>query len=433
MNYEETYKKIEHEIKQFFEHSRQQKEGPINRVALMEPFYDHREVMQVVDSLLRKEITLNQSKGNKVRTFEDLWKNYIGKKNGILTNSGSSANLLALHLLTNPSLPNALKPGDEIITPALTWTTTVSPIWAVGCVPVLVDVDPHSYCIDPAEIEKAITPKTRAIMPVHLLGYPCDMPRIMGIAKKHNLFVIEDCCEAHGASINGKRIGSFGDLATFSFFFSHHLTTMEGGMVLTDDDEHAEIMRTMRSQGVIRNAQNEEHKNRYYNNPKYSHIQKAYLFSNIGFNVRPTEINGGFGIEQFKKFEEILAARTFNAEFFLKEFSPYSKWIKLPNPKQGIKHAWFGMYLYVTEDAPFTRKELESFFNQKGIETRQIMTGDVTTQPVMELFPHRIVGDIKHTKDIHNRAFFFGNHPLFGEKERQYVLATFKEFVSKYQ
>jgi CDP-6-deoxy-D-xylo-4-hexulose-3-dehydrase len=431
MDEETILKNIEKEVKNYLALTEKKQTG--SKIPLMKPYYDHLEIMQVMDSLLKKNLTLNQSNGNKVQIFEDLWKDYIGRKEGILVNSGSSANLLALQLLRNPTLPNHIKEGSEIITPALTWTTTVSPIWSVGCKPVFVDVDFNNYTILPEEIEKAITPKTRAILLVHLLGYPCDMEKIMAIAKKHNLYVIEDCCEAHGSEFNGKKAGSFGDLATFSFFFSHHLTTIEGGMVLTDNSHHAEIIRTMRSQGVIRNCRNEDYKNSYFNNPKYKHIQKAYLFSNMGFNLRPTELNGGFGIEQFKKFPSILSARRHNAEFFIKEFSKWSDWLKLTSVPHNVKHAWFGMPIYVTEKAPFTRAELEEYLNTKGIETRQIMTGDVTSQPAVEIFESRTVGDLKNTKLIHKNAFFFGNHPGIGEQERQYVLESFKEFLSKYQ
>src|SRR3989344_8080268 len=367
------------------------KESPV-KYPLMGPSYDHKEIGQILDSLLKRDITLNFNNGNKVRIFEDLWKCYVGMKEGIMLNSGSSANLIALSILTNPIIKNPITTGSEIITPALTWTTTVSPIWSVGCKPVFVDVDINTYAIDPIEIEKAITPKTRAILLVHLLGYPSDMEKIMALAKKHNLFVIEDCCEVHGAEFNGKKVGSFGDLATFSFFFSHHLTTIEGGMVLTDDANHAELIRTMRSQGVIRNCRNEEYKNSYFNNPKYKHIQKAYLFSNIGFNLRPTELNGGFGIEQFKKFPTILAARKHNAEFFISELSSYSDWIRLPNIPANIKHAWFSLPIYISENAPFSRHQLEQFLNKKGIETSQIMAGDITLQPALELFEHRVLG-----------------------------------------
>jgi len=323
------------------------KNNPQIKYPLMGPSYDQMEIAQVMDSLLKRDITMNFNNGNKVGIFEDLWKGYVGKKEGIMVNSGSSANLMALRILCNPIIKNPIMPGSEIITPALTWTTTVSPIWSVGCKPVFVDVDINSFTIDPNEIEKAITSKTRAIMVVHLLGHPCDMDRIMEIAKKHNLYLIEDCCEAHGAEYKGRIVGSFGDVSTFSFFFSHHLSTMEGGMVLTDNEEYAEIARTMRSKGVIRNCRNEEFKNRYYNNPKYQTIDRKYLFVNIGYNLRPTELNGGFGIEQFKKFPEILRIRRENALIFLERLKKYSDFIQMQKVGNGINHALFGFAIYV--------------------------------------------------------------------------------------
>lgn len=432
MTHNETLKKIRGEIERYLKKRRKGQTGE-KKYTLMTPYYGAAEIIQVIDSLLKKQITLNQNEENKVQIFEDLWKEYIGKKEGIMTNSGSSANLMALQLLTNPTVPNHLKLGDEIITPALTWTTTVSPIWAVHCKPVFVDVDLNSFTIKTDEIEKAITPKTRAIMLVHLLGFPCDMTEIMRIAKKHRLFVIEDCCESHGAEIHNKKAGSFGHLSTFSFFFSHHLTTMEGGMVLTDNEEFAEIIRTMRSQGVIRNCRNEHFKNRYFKNEKYKDIQKAYLFSNIGFNVRPTEINGGFGIEQFKKFPNILQSRIRNARFFINLLRKYSEFFHTPDVPKSVKHAWFGLPIHVKDGAPLQRKEFEAFLNKKGVETRQIMAGDITIQPAFALFKSRVSGDLKNTKLIHKNAFFVGNHPLIREKERQFLSVCFKEFLRKYK
>jgi len=425
-------KNIERQVKAFFA---LEKKRPAkgSKIALMKPFYDHREVMQVVDSLLRREITLNHAAGTKVQRFEDQWAKYVGKSEGIMVNSGSSANLMALDVLRNPLLENPLKPGDEIITPALTWNTTVTPMWALGLVPVFVDVDPETFTIKIEEIEKAITPKTRAIMPVHLLGHPCDMEAIMRIAKKHDLFVIEDCCEAHGAEINGKKVGSFGHLATFSFFFSHHLTTMEGGMVLTNDIEHSEIIRTMRSEGVMRNWKSKRFADSYHDNPKYKDIQQAFLWTNTGYNMRPTQINGGFALEQFKKFPAILKVRRENGEFFRKTFKKYADYIRVPEPAKNVKHAWFGIPLVVKENSRFTRKEFESFLNSKGIETRQIMAGDITKQPAFALFPSRVVGDLRNTKEIHTNAFLFGNHPLIRSAERRYVVQCVEEFLAMFK
>jgi CDP-6-deoxy-D-xylo-4-hexulose-3-dehydrase len=194
--------------------------------------------------------------GKKVQTFERMFAEFIGVKNAVMVNSGSSANLVALSVLTNRAIKNRIKRNDEVITPAVTWSTTLFPIINVGAVPVLVDVNLETYDIDTSEMEKAITHKTKAIMPVHLLGNPCDMKKIMEIAEDHNLFVIEDACEAHGAEFNGKKVGGFGDLATFSFFFSHHISTIEGGMVITNNEKYAELAKSLRAHGWIRELKN---------------------------------------------------------------------------------------------------------------------------------------------------------------------------------
>ena len=432
MNYEENLEKIREIIKVYLKETEEDFDKRKIKIPLMIPSYDDKEIMQVIDSLLKKQITLNLKSNTKVSQFEENWANYIDTKEGIMFNSGSSANLIALKILTNPSIKDYIKPGSEIITPALTWTTTVAPIWCAGCKPVFIDVDLDTFTIKTDEIEKAITDKTRAIMPVHLLGYPCDMEKIMEIAKKHNLFVIEDCCEAHGAEINGKKVGSFGDLSTFSFFFSHHLTTMEGGIILTNNEEYAEIARTMRSQGIMRNAKNEEFEKKYLDNEKYKDIDKKYLFINLGYNLRPTEINGGFGLEQFKKFNSFLEAREENGEFFLKNFEKFSDYISLPKIKEGIKHAWFSFPIFVKKNAPFSRKDFEKFLNEKGMETRQIMSGNITKQPAFELF-ESATSNLKNTELIHKNAFFFGNYPKIKEKEKAYILNCFEEFFSRFK
>src|SRR3990167_8707878 len=194
------------------------------RIPLSSPTYGAPEVIEALDSLMSTWVTM----GKKVKTFEAMFAEYIGTWHGVMVNSGSSANLLALSAL-------GLQPGEEVITPAVTWATTVFPIAQVGAVPVLVDVERDSYNISPDAIEAALTPRTRAIMPVHLLGNPCNMDAIMDIAERHKLYVIEDCCEAHGAEYHGRKVGSFGDAASFSFFFSYLISTIEGGMLLTNN------------------------------------------------------------------------------------------------------------------------------------------------------------------------------------------------------
>src|SRR5207302_924548 len=218
------------------------------RIPLTVTYYGSEEVEEAVDSLLSTWVTM----GAKVKKFEEAFAQYNGSKHAVMVNSGSSANLLALSVLTNPILPDHIERGSEVITPAVTWATTVYPIANVGCTPVLVDVDPRTFNILPEEIKKAVTPRTRAVVPVHLLGGPCELEEIERLAEEHDLFLIEDACESTGAEIQGRKVGSFGDMGTFSFFISHHISTVEGGIVVTNDDALYEYLKAMRAFGWVR-------------------------------------------------------------------------------------------------------------------------------------------------------------------------------------
>lgn len=389
------------------------------KIPLNVPSYSYEEVCEALDSLLSAQVTM----GEKVKKFESLFAEYIGVKYAIMVNSGSSANLLALSVLTNPMLRNRIQPGDEIITPAVTWATTVYPIIQVGAIPVLVDVDLETFNIKPSEIRKAITPKTRAIMLVHLLGNPCEMDEIMEIAKEHNLFVIEDACEAHGAEYKGKKVGSFGDIATFSFFFAHHISTIEGGMLLTNNEEIAELAKALRTFGWIRDLKDKDKIAQ-----KYRYIDPRYLFYNIGYNIRPTEIQGAFGIHQIKKLESFIAIRRENAAYWYESLSQFSPYLLLHKERERTRHVWYGYPIVVKPNAPFTREELTSFLEMKGVETRMIMAGNIDEQPVMRLSPYRKVGDLPISRLIMRQAFFFGNHHGIGKEEKEAIIWYITEF-----
>jgi len=229
--------------------------------------------------------------GNKVKKFEDEFSRYVGCENGIMVNSGSSANLIALSVLTNPTIENPIKKDSFIITPAVTWATTVSPIVNVGCKPLFVDVDLDTFCVNPETIKNAINSDVSCILPVHLMGNPCDMNEISKIKNDNDLYLVEDCCEAHGAKINGKSVGSFGDIGTYSFFMSHHITTIEGGMIVTNNDSLADTAKILRAFGWPRDS---KHKEKI--SSKYPKIDSRFLFVNLGYNLRPTEIQGAFGV-----------------------------------------------------------------------------------------------------------------------------------------
>ncbi len=386
------------------------------------PSYDAEEACEAMESILSTHVTM----GEKVMKFEKMFAEYIGVRHAIMVNSGSSANLLALSVLANPLAQNRIEPGDEIITPALTWATTVFPIINCGAVPVLVDVDLDTFNLNMDEVEKAITNKTKAIMLVHLLGNPCNMQRIMEIAKANNLLIIEDACEAHGAEFNSQKVGSFGDLATFSFFFSHHISTIEGGMVLTNNEEYAELARALRVFGRIHELRDRD---KIAN--KYKDIDPRFLFINIGYNFRPTEIQGAFGIHQIKKLDKFIEIRRETARFWAENLKKYSDYLWLHEERKGAKHVWFGYPLTVNPNAPFTRKDIVDSLEGKGVETRPIMAGNIAEQPAMKLFHYRKVGDLPNSRLITRNSFFFGNHQGIGKQEREAILSYITEFMSE--
>jgi CDP-6-deoxy-D-xylo-4-hexulose-3-dehydrase len=411
-------------IREYFAGKRRRAEFILGqtKIPLITPTYGWEEVCEALDLVLDTQVVM----GDKVKQFESMFAQYIGVRYAIMVNSGSSANLLALSILTNPALRNRIRPGDEVITPAVTWATTVWPIINCGAMPVLVDVDLHTFNIRAEEIEKAITSRTRAIMLVHLLGNPCDMDRIIEIAERHNLYIIEDTCEAHGAELNGKRVGSFGDIATFSFFFSHHISTIEGGMLLTNNEEYAELAKAMRAFGWIRDlAQRDRIAS------KHDNIDPRYLFVNIGFNFRPTEMQGAFGIHQIKKLDRFIALRRANAKFWTGCLKQYEDYLLLHQERAGTKHAWFGCPITIKAGAPFTRKALVDFLEQRGVETRPIMSGNIDEQPAMNLFPYRVVGELPNSRFIMKNAFFFGNHSGIGKREREAIADYFREFMMR--
>ena len=296
--------KISRLLQQHFENSREEFIPGKTKISIASPTYGFAEVNEALDSLLSTWVTM----GKKVKKFENSFARYIGSKYSVMVNSGSSANLLALSILTNPKFSKRIEAGSEVLTPAVTWATTLFPIVNVNLVPSIIDVSLEDFNLDVDKLRKSITKKTKAIMPVHLLGNPANMKEIIDIAKEYDLFVIEDSCEAHGAEFNNKKIGSFGDISTFSFFLSHHISTIEGGMLLTKNEEIFELAKAMRAFGWIRDQKNK--KQTAKKNPK---LDPRFLFDNLGYNIRPTEIQGSFGIHQIKKLEKFIKIRTNNA------------------------------------------------------------------------------------------------------------------------
>ncbi len=392
------------------------------KIPLNTPSYGAEEVCEVLDSLLSTFVTM----GKKVSDFEKAWGEYLGIKNVVMVNSGSTANLLALSLLSNPAIKNPLRPGDEVVVPAVAWSTDFFPVLNVGCTPVLVDVDIETFNMNIDQLKAAISPKTRAILAVHLLGNPAAMDEINEIAQEKNLYVIEDSCEAHGATLNDKKVGTIGDIGIFSFFFSHHITTIEGGALVTDNDEWADIARSLRAHGWARDRA--DYKTVAAAN---TGIDPRFLFVNTGFNVRPTDLQGGFGLQQLKRLENNIKIRRDNVSYWKSKLEPYSEWVLLHEERPGTRHVWFGYPITVRPNAPFAREKLTKWLESRGIETRPIMTGNMAEQPAMRFLSHKIIGNLENSRSIHRNSFFFGNHSGIGKPERGWIADSLIEFFEK--
>jgi len=382
--------------------------------------YDVQEILQALDSLCSFRTTMWE----KTLEFERRYSAYQGCGHSVMVNSGSSADLLACHLLANPVAP-ILKPGDEILVPVVTWPTQIWSAMMAGLKVRLVDVSPRTLNVDVEELERAITPATKAIFLVHLMGNPCDMGAITALAQKHNLVIIEDCCEALGAEFKGVKVGNFGVAGTFSFFFAHHLVTMEGGMIVCQTEQHARDLKILRAHGWVRNVDGQEGKEELAQRG----IDPRYAFYNWGFNVRPTDVQAGFGLCQLEKIEAFNQQRNkLAAQFF--EFIDTQKWLSRPEVHPDAAPCWFALPLMVAKDAPFTREDITRHLELAGVETRPVVAGNIARHPVSEVFPAFKERAFPGADEIHERGFYIGLSPLYTEAEISRLISVFTAFLS---
>jgi CDP-6-deoxy-D-xylo-4-hexulose-3-dehydrase len=393
-------------------------ENPV--VRLHEPTFGADEIIAAVDVLLSTRVTM----GPKVLAFENQFSKLHHHNHGVTSNSGSSANLLAIAALSNPAIADGFRPGDEVIVPALSWSTTVWPLIQHNLIPVIVDIDPLTFNIDPSQIERAIGPKTRGIMPVHVYGNPCDMSAITTICKKHNLILVEDCCEALGAKYNHTEVGRFGRVGTFSFYFSHHITMLEGGITVTDDFELSELMRVLRAHGWTREL---EDKQQYVD--KFSDFDPRFLFVNLGYNLRITELQAAMGLEQLPKLADFVAKRRENSLAWKDELSQYADFFDFQHDTKNAESSYFGFPLILKKNGPISLPKISKFLNNAGIETRPIICGNISKQPAMKMYQHRIVGDLANSNHIMENGFSFGNHQAIGQEARSYVNSNIDRFL----
>lgn len=382
--------------------------------------YGVEEVIEAIDSLCSFRTTMWE----KTNEFENRFSGYQGCAKAVMVNSGSSADLLLSFLLTNPR-NSILKKGDYVLVPVVTWPTHIwSPMMA-GLNVRLVDVDPATLNINIKDLERKISSKTKAIFLVHLLGNPCDMDQILEIAESHHLLIIEDCCEALGAEWDGTKVGNFGWGGTFSFFFSHHIVTMEGGMIACKDIGIADDLKILRAHGWLRNVDSE-----YYDLEGYD-LDPRYAFVNWGFNVRPTELQAGFGLQQLEKLPILNKRRSILAERF---FAFIDETIFLTRPKvhPKAKPNWFALPVLVVKDAPFTRNEITNYLEDCGIETRPIVTGNIARHPVARLFKGFLTEVYPGADIVHANGFYIGLLPLQPDDNMERLLDCLHKFLNRY-
>jgi len=397
------------------------------KVPLNASTFGDEEINSAIDVLKSGFVTM----GERCFKFEEQFAEYLGVKNAVFVNSGSSANLIAFFALANHALPTSngrrqITPGLEVIVPAVTWSTTIWPIVQAGGVPVLVDSDPETLQMDLNAVENAITEKTVGICPVHVLGNAVEMSKLQSIANKHNLWIMEDTCEALGTKSHGKFAGTIGDMGTYSFFFSHHITTIEGGMVVTNDDEIAELLRCLRAHGWTRHL-----KNRAAVEAKHPEIDPRFMFVNTGFNVRPTEINAAFGEHQLKKLAGFNETRREIASAWHESLASLisSGDVAPMKPTNGTECTWFGYPILCKDNE--TRNGLQSHLESKGIETRPVICGNLARQPAFKHIPHRIAGSLNGADQIMDRGLFWGSPPLMPKAEVEHVTNTVMEFFNQ--
>ena len=394
--------------------------------------FDEKEIQASVDASLDFWLT----SGRYTEAFESAFSEFTGAEYSILVNSGSSANLIALTSLMSPLLGDRkLKKGDEVIAVAAGFPTTVNPIIQNGLVPVFVDVEIGTYNINLDHLKRALSPKTRAIFLAHTLGNPYDLDAIMEIVRAHNLWLIEDCCDALGSVYKGKMVGSFGHIATCSFYPAHHITMGEGGCVFTSDDVLARAARSIRDWGRDcycapgeSNTCGKRFSGQYGKLPKgYDH---KYVYSHVGYNLKVTEMQAAIGVEQMKKLPHFIARRKENFARWYEGFSKWSDCFILPLATEGADPSWFAFPITVKQTAPFSRTELTNFLNAHGVETRNLFAGNILMQPAYLNIEHRVAPDgLTVTNMIMNDTFFLGTYPGLAKEQIDYALSLIAQFV----
>ena len=405
--------------------------GGISTLPVSGKVFDADELQHLVESSLDFWLTT----GRFAEQFETQFAKVMGMKHALLCNSGSSANLLAVTALTSPRLKKrALKEGDEVITVAAGFPTTVNPILQNRLVPVFVDVQLGTYDATMESIEAAIGPKTKAIVMAHTLGNPFNLDGVMSIAKEHNLFVVEDTCDAVGATYNDKPVGSFGDISTTSFYPAHHITMGEGGCVLVKSAPMKKIVESLRDWGrdCWCPPGNDNTCGRRFDwqlgELPYGYDHK-YVYSHIGYNLKLTDMQAAVGVAQLKKLPDFIAARRHNFKRLYAGLKKFEEVLILPETTPKSNPSWFGFAITIRPGAPFSRLDLVQHIESRRIGTRLLFGGNLMRQPAYINMPHRVVGPLTNADIITDNTFWLGVYPGLTDEMVDFMIATVAEFI----
>ena len=396
--------------------------------------YDEKEMQAMVDSVLDFWLTLGEKGKHFVSDFTTL----MGMKFGLVVNSGSSANLAAVSALCSPQITNRMKPGDEVITTALAFPTSLNPILQNGLIPVFIDVEEGTYNLDASKLEQALSGRTRAIFFAHTLGNPAQMDVIMDFARAHDLYVIEDTCDALDSFYAGRRCGTFGDISTYSFYAAHHITMGEGGALLTNNLNLYRQALSIRDWGRACYCQTGEENPNGACGHRWDQIydklpdgyDHKYIYSNIGYNLKPLDIQCAMGIEQLKKLPEFSKKRRENFKLLYERLKKHEEYFILPKALPKSDPSWFCFPLTVREGTVFTRKELVMFLERNGIETRMLFAGNILNHPAYSDITYHISGTLENTNQIMNGTFFVGIYPGLTKEMLSYIADCFDIFVA---
>jgi len=393
--------------------------------------FDAAELQHLVDAALDFWLTA----GPEAARFERRFAAFCGRRHAVLVNSGSSANLLAVAALASPGLDGRrLEPNDEVITAAAAFPTTVNPIVQYRLVPVFVDVEVPTYNVSAARLAEAIGPRTRAIVLAHTLGNPFDAAAVAELARQHDLWLIEDCCDAVGATLQGRPVGTFGQLATVSFYPAHHLTMGEGGCVLTDDGRLKRLVESLRDWGRAcwcepgkDNTCGKRFAWAWDELPcGYDH---KYTYAHLGYNLKATDLQAAVGLAQLEKLPAFIEARRQNFARLRQGLANLEEFFILPEPTPGAEPSWFGFPLAVRPGAPFSRDDAVRFLEGRRIGTRLLFAGNLLRQPAYRGVVHRVVGSLQNTDFVMRQVFWIGVYPGLSEAALAYTIESLHELV----